>query len=109
MNNEQNKINARRIVEESWNKRNTKVLDELFANDAPLHDPQNPNTLRGPQGAKSTLDTYLRAFPDLKITIEKEIADGDYVVQHLRATGTNTGELNEMPATGKKSSTVGVM
>ena len=109
MNNEQNKINARRIVEESWNKHNTKVLDELFANDAPLHDPQNPNTLRGPQGAKSTLDTYLRAFPDLKITIEKEIADGDYVVQHLRATGTNTGELNGMPATGKKSSTVGVM
>ncbi|HTD64844.1 MAG TPA: ester cyclase, partial [Verrucomicrobiae bacterium] len=27
----------------------------------------------------------------------------------LRATGTNTGELNGMPATGKKSSTVGVM
>ena len=109
MNNEQNKINARRIVEESWNKHNTKVLDELFANDAPLHDPQNPNALRGPQGAKSTLETYLKAFPDLKITIEKEIADGEYVVQHLRATGTNTGELNGMPATGKKSSTTGVM
>jgi len=109
MNNEQNKINARRIVEESWNKHNTKVLDELFANDAPLHDPQNPNALRGPQGAKSTLETYLTAFPDLKITIEKEIADGEYVVQHLRATGTNTGELNGMPATGKKSSTIGVM
>ena len=70
MNNEQNKINARRIVEESWNKHNTKVLDELFANDAPLHDPQNPNGLKGPQGAKSTLETYLTAFPDLKITIE---------------------------------------
>src|SRR5213080_2110674 len=62
MNNEQNKINARRIVEESWNKHNTKVLDELFANDAPLHDPQNPNALKGPQGAKSTLETYLTAF-----------------------------------------------
>src|SRR5206468_3532488 len=69
---DQNKTNARRIVDESWNKHNTKVLDELFASDAPLHDPQNPNTLRGPQGAKSTLETYLTAFPDLKITIEKE-------------------------------------
>jgi steroid delta-isomerase-like uncharacterized protein len=109
MSTEQNKVNARRIVDESWNKHNPKVLDELFANDAPLHDPQNPNNLKGPQGAKATLDTFLKAFPDLKLTIEKEIADGDYVVQHLRAIGTNTGDFNGMPATGKKSNTTGVM
>jgi steroid delta-isomerase-like uncharacterized protein len=109
MTTEQNKLNARRIVDESWNKHNTKSLDELFTNDAPLHDPQNPNNLRGVQGAKATIETFLTAFPDLKITIEKEIAEGDYVVQHLRAIGTNTGPFNGMPATGKKSNTTGVM
>jgi len=109
MSTEQNKINARRIVEEGWNKHNPKVLDELFSNDAPLHDPQNPNTLKGSQGAKATLETFYTAFPDLKMTIEKEICEGDYVVQHLRAIGTNTGSFNGMPATGKKSNTIGVM
>ncbi len=109
MTNEQNKTNARRIVDEAWNKHNTTVLNELFTNDAPLHDPQNPNSLKGVQGAKATLETFHTAFPDLKITIEKEICEGDYVVQHLRAIGTNTGQFNGMPATGKKSNTTGVM
>jgi steroid delta-isomerase-like uncharacterized protein len=109
MTTEQNKINARRIVEEGWNKHNTNVLNELFTNDAPLHDPQNPNQLKGSQGAKATFETFLTAFPDLRMTIEKEICEGDYVVQHLRATGTNTGQFNGMPATGKKSNTTGVM
>jgi len=52
---------------------------------------------------------YWTAFPDVKLTIEKEIADGEYVVQHLRAIGTNTGPFNGMPATGKKANTTGVM
>ena len=106
---EQNKINARRIVEECWNKRNTKLIDELFSNDAVLHNPQDPTVAKGPQGAKTSLETYLTAFPDLKITIEKEITDGEYVVQHLRAIGTHTGPLMGMPATGKKANTTGVM
>ena len=109
MTNEQNKVTARRIVDESWNKHNTKLLDELFANDAVLHIPQDPTVAKGPHGAKATLETYLTAFPDLKMTIEKELTDGDYVVQHLRAIGTNTGELNGMPATGKKANVTGVM
>ena len=109
MTNEQNKVNARRIVDETWNKHNTKLLDELFTNDAIIHNPQDPTVAKGPQGAKTSVERYLTAFPDLKITIEKEIADGEYVVQHLRAIGTNTGQLNGMPATGKKSNVTGSM
>ena len=109
MSTEQNKMNARRIVEESWNKHNPKLIDELFSNDAILHNPQDPTVVKGPQGAKTSLQTYLTAFPDVKLTIEKEIADGEYVVQHLRAIGTNTGSFNGMPATGKKANTTGAM
>ena len=109
MSTDQNKTIARRIVEEGWTKHNPVILDQLFSNDALLHDPQNPTVAKGPQGAKSTLATYLRAFPDMKISIEREIADGDYVVQHLLATGTNTGEFNGVPATGKKINVTGVV
>ena len=109
MSTDQNKTIARRIVDESWTKHNPGILDGLVSNDAILHDPQTPTVVKGPQGAKSTLATYLRAFPDLKISIEREIADGDYVVQHLLATGTNTGEFNGIPPTGKRTSTTGVV
>jgi steroid delta-isomerase-like uncharacterized protein len=109
MSTEQNKTNARRIVDDAWNKHNTKPIDELFSNDAIVHNPPDPTVVKGAQGAKATLQTYLTAFPDVKITIEKEIADGDYVVQHLRAIGTNTGQFNGMPATGKKANTTGAM
>ena len=109
MSTDQNKVIARRIVDESWTKHNPSILDQLFTSDAVLHDPSNPSIAKGPQGAKSTLNTYLRAFPDMKISIEREIAEGDYVVQHLRATGTNTGEFNGMPATGKKTEVTGVV
>jgi steroid delta-isomerase-like uncharacterized protein len=109
MSTDQNKTIARRIVEEGWTKHNPMIFEQLISNDAPLHDPQNPTSAKGPQGAKSTLATYLKAFPDVKISIEREIADGDYVVQHLLLTGTNTGELNGVPATGKKANVSGVM
>jgi steroid delta-isomerase-like uncharacterized protein len=109
MSTEPNKAIARRVVDEGWNKHNPQILDQLFSNDALLHDPQNPSIAKGPQGAKSTLSTYLRAFPDMKISIERETAEGDYVVQHFLCTGTNTGEFNGAPATGKKINVVGVM
>lgn len=109
MSTDQNKTIARRIVDESWTKHDPSILDELFSKDAILHDPQNPSIAKGPQGAKSTLGTYLRAFPDVKISIEREIAEGDYVVQHLLVTGTNSGEFNGMPATGKHTKVTGVM
>jgi steroid delta-isomerase-like uncharacterized protein len=109
MSTDQNKTIARRIVDEGWTKHDPKILDQLFSNDAVLHDPRDPSLARGPQGAKSTLERSLRAFPDIKINIEREIAEGDYVVQHLLVTGTNTGEFNGMPATGKKTSVTGVM
>ena len=109
MSTDQNKTIARRIVDEAWNKHNPSSLDTLFSNDAILHDPQNKTIVKGPQGAKSTLVTYLKAFPDMKISIEREIAEGDFVVQHLIATGKNTGEFNGMPATGKNTNVTGVM
>jgi steroid delta-isomerase-like uncharacterized protein len=48
------------------------------------------------------------AFPDGKFEIKDLIAEGDKVVASLTFTGTNTGPLAGMPATGKavKSNTI---
>ncbi len=109
MYNDQNKVIARRLVEEGFNKHNLKLADELFTADAQSHDPQQPKVGRGPDGVRQSMQGYLTAFPDSKVTIEREIAEGDLVVQLLRATGTHTGPLGGIPATNKKTDVIGVI
>ena len=41
------------------------------------------------------------AFPDLNITVEKQVAEQDLVAVHWTARGTNTGTGNGIPATGR--------
>jgi len=107
--NDQNKLIARRLIDEAFNKHNLKLLDDIYTADAQSHDPQQPIVGRGPDGVRRSMQVYLTAFPDSKLTIEREIAEGDFVVQHVRATGTHTAELAGIPATGKKTNVSGVM
>jgi steroid delta-isomerase-like uncharacterized protein len=109
MSTEQNKSTVSRLVEEGYNKHNFKLLDEIFAKDSISHDPSQPNLGRGPDGARESMQLYTTAFPDSKIVIEREVAEGDYVVQHLRASGTHSGPLGPIPATGKKTNVTGVI
>lgn len=41
------------------------------------------------------------AFPDLEITVEKQLAERDLVAVHWTARGTNTGAGNGLPVTGR--------
>ncbi len=53
---------------------------------------------------RELITTFLGAFPDLQVTVEDLIAEGDKVVGRLTVTGTHQGELMGIPATGKKVS-----
>ncbi|MBY4599217.1 ester cyclase [bacterium BD-1] len=44
---------------------------------------------------------WREAFPDLHITVEKQVAENDLVAVRWTARGTNTGTGNGIPATGK--------
>ena len=52
--------------------------------------------------------SWLNAFPDAKITIHTEIADGDWVAQRFTFEGTHDGVLNspagEIPPTHRRLS-----
>jgi predicted ester cyclase len=43
----------------------------------------------------------LRAFPDLHVTVEELLAEGDKVVIRNTVTGTQLGEYMGLPPTGK--------
>jgi predicted ester cyclase len=53
------------------------------------------------KGERSTASCGL-TFPDMKITIEDQIAEGDKVVTRSRSRGTYQGELWGIPPTGKE-------
>lgn len=44
---------------------------------------------------------WRKAFPDLKITVDKQVAERDLVAVRWTARGTNTGTGNGIPATGR--------
>jgi predicted ester cyclase len=48
------------------------------------------------------------AFPDLAITIEDMVAEGDRLVGRWVMTGTNTGSFSGMPATGRPVTLSGI-
>src|SRR6266704_2304445 len=79
-------------IEDGWNTRRLSVFDEIFAADLVDHSLPAwwPPTL---EGRKKLIALYWRAFPDLRLTIEDQIAEEDKVVTRWTARGTNRGEL----------------
>ncbi len=100
MSTEENKALARRMVE-AWNRGDLAALDDLIAPDFVFHDPADPAMPPGPRGAKELVAAFRTAFPDLRLTIEDEIAEGAMVVQRLTGTGTHHGPFAGVPPTGK--------
>jgi steroid delta-isomerase-like uncharacterized protein len=78
------------------------------ASNATYHDANVPGgKFTGPEGVKQFVQIYRTAFPDLKITIEDQVAEGDKVVTRWSATGTHKGDLMSIPATNKPATVTG--
>lgn len=103
-----NKALTRRLVEEAFTAGRLEVVDELIARDYVGHDPSLPEDARGPEGVRELIAGYRAAFPDIRVTVEDQIAEGDMVVTRWAATGTHQGELMGMPATGKQGTVTGI-
>jgi steroid delta-isomerase-like uncharacterized protein len=101
MSTEENKALIRRFYEEVFNNRNLAAIDDFYA---PEHvDHTLPTGLPvGPEGTKQAIATMLEGFPDLHITIEDMIAEGDKVVIRFTTHGTQQGTLGGIPPTGKQ-------
>lgn len=104
---EENKATVRRLIEEVWTKGNLSLVDELIAAKAVLYDPQSP-PVHGTEGFKQYVSMYRSAFPDLHFTIDDLIAEGEKVVCRWTGSGTQTGDLPDIPATGKQSTVTGI-
>jgi steroid delta-isomerase-like uncharacterized protein len=78
----------------------SKTIDELVGPDALMRTPL-PIEATGAQLLKEVFARLLRAYPDLHITIEDLVEEGDKVVCRDTVTGTHQGEYMGIPPTGK--------
>ena len=86
---------------------NLGVIDELVAPDYVGHDPAQPE-MHGPEGIKQFITGYLAGFPDGRITIDGQLAEGDMVATRWTGRGTHQGELMGIPPTGKQVTVSGI-
>jgi len=103
---EDNKAIARRIFEETLNQRNLAIVDELNTPDFVYHT--DATTMQGREPFKQYLSMLLIAFPDLHVSIEDVIGEGDRVVVRCTLRGTHQGELMGMAPTGKQVAVTGI-
>ncbi|MFC1494043.1 ester cyclase [Thermodesulfobacteriota bacterium] len=100
MSTEENKAIIRRVIEECVNKGNLDIADEVLASNYIYHFPTHD--IEGPEGFKEFIRTMRTAFPDLHVTIEDFIAEGDKVVGLFTMRGTFKGELMGIQPTGRQ-------
>ena len=105
-----NKLIGRRVLVELWGEGRLKVADELYAPDYVDHVGRGPEAQRvvGPAGIKQAITLFRTAFPDLRYTVEAQVAEGDLVLSRFSATGTQTGPFLGAPRSGKSVSYTGM-
>jgi steroid delta-isomerase-like uncharacterized protein len=93
---------SRRLIDEVYNEGKLDVVDEVVAPGYVRHDPTLPEDITGQAAERELAAAYRAAFPDLMVTIEEQLAEGDRVVTRWTARGTHTGDLWGIPGTGKE-------
>ena len=96
---EENKAAFHRIVY-AFSTGDLSVFDEVISPQMVEHNPA-PGQAAGPEGMKEIATMLRTGFPDLQVTVEDLIAEGDKVVGRMTASGTHKGEFMGAAPTNK--------
>lgn len=101
-----NKQIIRRLYEDGWGKGDLEVIERTFAQAHVLHwnDLKPADQHRTAEEVKQIVRAYRSAFPDLQVTVNHLVAEGDRVAVQVTFVGTHTGEYEGFKPTHKKSS-----
>lgn len=81
---------ARLAVEEAWNKGNLGVLDEQYAPDFVYHQTPFPD-IKGLDAYKQYVKDNRTTYPDIRLTLEDALVEGDRIAFRGTYTGTQKG------------------
>jgi len=102
-----NKALMRRYYDEVWQKGNLAVAEELVSASFVDHMPM-PEQVPGRKGHNDAVQAIRGGFPDLKLSVEEILSDGDKAVGRWIMTATHSGMLMGIPATGKSIEMQGI-
>ena len=98
-----NKDVVRRLVDECVNRDRPDLLDGYTAPDVRVH-PGTPGSAPDTEGIdelRTAFGRFHTTFPDLHVSLDQLVAEGDLVAARWTATGTHSAELAGVPATGR--------
>jgi len=107
MKGEENKKIVRRYIEEAVNTGHLENLDEFISPDY-IETLYPTSTTLGVEGARQHIMAVRQTFPDLHLTVEKQISEGDWVATCITARATHQGEWLGIKPTGKEVEIFGV-
>ena len=84
-------------IYEAVNTGNLALLEKFVAPDYVEHS----EGFRGVEPFRQQITAFRAAFPDLHVSIDDLLIDGDRFASRTTVTGTHTGDLMGIPATGK--------
>jgi predicted ester cyclase len=107
---ETNKQLVQRYFAECFNRQNLDAAEEVMAAEYMEHalapfGQVAPGLVHGPNHLRETVQWLVAQYPDLQMTIEALVAEGNIVVCRVLSEGTNLGVFNGvLPPTGKRFS-----
>ena len=103
----ENSLLIRRWFDEVWNSGRMEAIDEMASPDVIGHGQAQHATDIGLKEFKPFVAGFRSAFPDMKVTIDFIMEQGDKVVARWTATMTHKGEFLGIAPTGKKATITG--
>jgi predicted ester cyclase len=98
---QENKAKVRAFWEGSLNDGNMATVDDLVAPNEIAHGyADEPDAGQGPEATKKGMAAIRAAWPDLHITVEQLLADGDFVTARWVVEGTYQGGDPTIPDSG---------
>ena len=79
-----------RWFDEVWNQQREEAIDEMMTEDVIIHGLGEP--IVGRENFKPFFRSFSAAFPDIHVTVDDVITDGDKMSCRCTVTGTHTGE-----------------
>ncbi len=104
---DENKLIVRRYIEEVINTGNTEYIDRYVSSEY-IETFEGKRYPLGVAGARNHILGVRKTYPDLTLTIEQQIAEGDWVATSITARGTHRGEWMGIRPTGKVLTYTGV-
>jgi steroid delta-isomerase-like uncharacterized protein len=91
---------ARKLCD-AWSSHDASVVDQLFAEQGVYEDVAAGQTFRGRDAIKGFLKQNFAAIPNFKVAVTKVFSTGGLIACEWAMSGTQTGDLPDLPATGK--------